>query len=246
MSRPLYRPLRALSRFVAALFMLAGAGALGLLGLACTNIPYRVYCWRGADPAGFGGAPDFIVVRGGGGVPSESGLMRAYYGAQAGRRYPSTPLILAVPYEGELEGSAAGKMRTELILRGIAPERIRMESAGRNTREQVIKIRDMLGSAGRTGAVLIVTSPNHMRRAVKTFGKAGFNRLAGLSTFGQDIELNLTYDARELGGRTNGVTLPAIEGNLFLRYQFWNNLGTGLRCLQELVALAYYRWKGWI
>ncbi len=223
--------------------------ALGLvfllsLILAFTPLPWRAYRWLASDPEDLGRPPQYIVILGGGGIPSESGLMRTYWGAGAARKHIHATVVVALPVDGELAGSATARMRDELMLRGVERDRILIEPQGRNTREQALNVGGMIGPDHRKAPVLIVTSPDHMKRALLTFRKAGFGRVAPLAAFSESVQAPLTYDTKELGGRD--IPMPNIGSMTSLKYRFWNNLGFQLRVARELTALGYYRLMGWI
>lgn len=218
-----------------------GLEALGLVALALavlcfSPVPWRLYRWLSTDrpPAG---NPAFIVVLGGGGIPSETGLMRTYEAAALARRFPGATLIVALPSEGEPEAGAPGLMKAELVMRGVEAGRILLEPRGRNTHEQALNAAEMIPGP-ETNRVLIVTSPEHVRRAAGAFRKAGFGAACGAPAFEETADYELNYDQE--AGEPDLGRLPV------LRYDFWNNLGYLDRSARELAALGYYRWMGWI
>jgi hypothetical protein len=83
-----------------------------------------------------------------------------------------------------------------------------------------------------------------MRRAILAFRKAGFQAVAGLPAFDNVHDFDLLFDDKELGGRNKFV--PEIGGNLQVRYQFWKHLEYEIIVAREMIALGYYRLKGWI
>jgi uncharacterized SAM-binding protein YcdF (DUF218 family) len=222
---------------IARLVLQAGGLAGLVVALLCfTPVPWRLYRWLSTGPAP-ARSPAFIVVLGGGGIPSETGLMRTYEAAGVARRFPKARLIVALPSEGDPETGATGRMKAELVLRGVAARRILLEPQGRNTREQALNAAGMIPGP-ETNAVLVVTSPEHLKRAVWSFRKAGLGNAAGAPAFEESADYELSYD-QQSGGPDLG-RLP------MLRYDFWNNLGYLERSARELAALAYYRWMGWI
>ncbi len=239
----MWRLARAMGRWMRRALTAVGALALAVASSCFTSLPWRVFNWLADDGRRLDGSPDCIVLFGGGGVPSESGLTRAFETARAAGDFPGAAVILALPYDTELAGSAAGRMRDELILRGVASERIRVEPRGRNTREQALNLARNMGLDPRRDRVLVVTSPEHMRRALMSMRKAGFAHAAGRASFSEAIETNVLYDPDELGGRK--AALP-YGGTLMVRYQFWNNLGYLAASAREFSALAYYALRGWI
>jgi len=92
-------------------------------------------------------------------------------------------------------------------------------------------------------SLLIVTSPEHLRRAVLTFKKAGFLKVDGVPAFEEAIESDLSFTGRRLGGRR---WVPDIGNNITLRYQFWTQLHYEVLILREVFALGYYKLQGWI
>jgi uncharacterized SAM-binding protein YcdF (DUF218 family) len=170
--------------------------------------------------------PAVIVVLGGGGIPSESGLLRCYHAATLARAHPDALCIVSLPAD-DPEAQSTGRMRDELVMRGVAPERILMEARARNTHEQAVAVREMLGDAGLEQPVWIVTSGAHMRRALLCFQRQGFSSVHGLT-------------ARVTGAEGD------IGPGAFWRYGVWSHLESQVEMLREWTALAYYWRRGWI
>jgi uncharacterized SAM-binding protein YcdF (DUF218 family) len=225
------------------LLAMTGVVFILLLSLAFTPWPWRAYAQLADTSSDFVGQPDYIVILGGGGIPSKSGLLRAYFGAEAARQNPDATVIISIPYEGDFKTSAAGKIQDELTMRGVDPDRIICESKGRNTREQALEISKIIDDRPADARMMIVTSPDHMKRAILTFRKAGFKQLASKNSFSEAIETDLKYHAEALGG----TSLPIDVGqNMTIRYVFWNNLFYEIDVAREWAALAYYKLMGWI
>lgn len=87
-------------------------------------------------------------------------------------------------------------------------------------------------------AVLIITSPEHMYRAVKSFQKAGFGEVGGEPAFGNDLSEQDIEDDEE-------ATDTRIK-NSNLRYNMWSYLQYEIMVVREYLAIAYYYVKGWI
>ena len=98
----------------------------------------------------------------------------------------------------------------------------------------------MLGAATNQPVLLIVTSPDHMRRSLKTFRKAGFTHVFGSSAYDVAVNADLRYDVDTLGLQ------GAVGQSLAVRYTFWNNLMIQARIVREFFALGYYKVNGWI
>lgn len=170
--------------------------------------------------------PKYIVVLGGGGIPSTTGLMRTYFGAEQSLAFPEATVIVALPTDVDPETSAVGRMRDELVMRGVPADSILMEAKGRNTHEQAERIKAMLGPEVVDDPVLLVTSGTHLRRSILSFNNAGFSRVSGRATHNTGTEA-------DLGGGT------------FLRYTLWTNLQLQIRVLREIIATAVYRIRDW-
>ncbi len=234
----LYRSLWRVARIVVPL---AGLLSMAVFATCFTSYPWRAYMWMARDNATLDRAPDYIVVLGGGGIPSESGLMRTYHGAEEARRFENARVIVALPEDKLTKTNATELMKGELVMRGVSPRRLLTEAAGRNTREQALNVAKMIDHDAQ---VLVVSSPYHMRRALGSFRKAGFTAVAGSAAFDSSVKSELHYKSSELGGRD--LPMPDIGGRMEIRYDFWNSLRYACEVLREACALAYYRLRGWI
>jgi uncharacterized SAM-binding protein YcdF (DUF218 family) len=221
------------------------AVALVPLLLAFTSVPGKMHRWLAATPFQLQEAPEFVVLLGGEGIPSSSGLLRAYYAAEQAREHAAAKIVVALPSDPADEDSDIVRTKRELVLRGVSPDRIWFEPKGRNTREQALKVADLAGDGYSRRRFLLVTSPHHMRRALLTFRKAGFSEVAGISAFDTAQPVELRYRSEDLGGRRIPVA-PDVGSSLFLRYGFWTNLRLEVRVASELMALVYYWIRGWI
>ncbi|HEY8240123.1 MAG TPA: YdcF family protein, partial [Kiritimatiellia bacterium] len=167
--------------------------------------------------------------------------MRSYQAAALAHQHPTALVFIAMPEEADEQASSTRRMFEELVLRGVPQARLMLEGKGRNTREQAVNIRTMLGPVTNQPALLIVTSPDHMKRSLLTFRKAGFTRAHGEAAYDVAVNADLRYDVDTFGLGTAGV-----GQSLVVRYQFWNNLMIEARVVREFFALAYYRMNGWI
>jgi len=222
------------------LCLLAGLLFILILASCFTAYPWKALTWLGRDPAPLKGEPDGIVLLSGGGIPSESGLMRCYEASALARRHKHAYVVVAMPEEADEETSSTKRMFDEFEMRGVPRARLKLEGRGRNTHEQAVNTFAMLGAATNQPVLLIVTSPDHMRRSLKTFRKAGFMNVHGASAYDVAVNADLRYDVDTLGLQN------AVGQNLTVRYQFWNNLMMEARIVREFFALGYYRLMGWI
>lgn len=211
---------RTLVNISAALFLLQIAMATPLLDGV-------VESWLKIADGGVMETPKYIVILGGGGIPSDTGLMRTYYGAKHSISFPDATVILALPTDDDPETSSVGRMKDELVLRGVPASSIQTETKGQNTHQQVERIRAMLGPGAIDDAIHIVTERSHLRRSVLCFRKAGFSRVFGIGTPNTGAEA-------DLGAGT------------FLRYTLWTNLQLQIRVLREMIATGMYKLRGWI
>jgi uncharacterized SAM-binding protein YcdF (DUF218 family) len=196
------------------------------VALATPALDWVVVRWVEHDNAGALEAPRYIVVLGGGGIPSSTGLMRTYYGARHSLSFPDATVIVSLRADEDPQTSDVGRMKRELVMRGVPASSILMETEALNTHEQAEGIRAILGTAALDKPVHIVTEPSHLRRAVLCFRKAGFSHVSGIGTF------NTGADA-DLGANT------------FLRYTLWSNLQFQIRVLREMIATGMYKLRGW-
>ncbi|MDP1623172.1 MAG: ElyC/SanA/YdcF family protein [Bacteroidales bacterium] len=243
-----------------------GCFAVVMIILAFTPAPFWMWYGMGVKTAGINRPPGYIILLGGGGMPSESSLMRSWYVAGAAGYFPHSKVIIALPGDTSDIHSAINLLKKELILRSVAPERIMFEDSGANTRSQALNIFKRISNieyrisnieqkkdsslATRHlslvtchSSLLLVTSPEHLFRAVLAFKKAGFLKVDGLPAFEQAIESDITFISGKLGGRK---FIPDIGNNITLRYQFWTQMNYELLVIREWAALGYYKLKGWI
>ena len=225
------------------LLSLGGLFLLVLI-LSFTSIPYWGYYWLGTSKTQITEKPDYIVLLGGGGMPSESNLMRAFFVFKAAIESPESRIVISIPGNPADTNSTARKVSAELIRKGIEPDRIRFEESGTNTRSQALQLQKFNSEKLQEKSLLLVTSPEHMRRAVLVFKKLGFERVNALPAFENALEADLIFQDDELGG--NKLPVPDIGNHISIRYQFWNHLKYEILIARELAALGYYKLRGWI
>jgi uncharacterized SAM-binding protein YcdF (DUF218 family) len=105
---------------------------------------------------------------------------------------------------------------------GVESDRILLESESRNTHDEAVIIKRMLAERGVTAFVL-VTSPLHMVRSMRTFEQQGMHPIASPS--------QLVPDRSPPRSRL----LPS---------EMW--LGVGDSAVYEWLAWGYYWWRGWL
>jgi uncharacterized SAM-binding protein YcdF (DUF218 family) len=224
-------------------------GSIWLLSivLAFSSLPFHAWYSHSLVKAGIHRPPDYIVVLGGGGMPSETGLMRTWYGALTAKYFNRSKVIIALPGNSNDSTSSIILMKKELVMRGIDKDRILLEDSGANTRAQAINIfkrfTNKLSIVNCQLSILIVTSPDHLTRAVLTFKKAGFMKVDGIPAFERAIESDITFNAKKIGGEK---WVPDVGENFSLRYGFWTQLRYEQLVLREYIAIGYYWMMGWI
>lgn len=224
------------------LFRALGWAAVVAVVAAFTSLPWKLYGWLGDSGAPLNKEPQYLVVMGGGGIPSESGLMRTYAAAEAAAKFPHARVVVAMPGMLTETNNSPIKMRDELVMRGVARSRIMFEDKGRHTHAQAVNCFSLFRAAEHQPSVVIVTSPEHLRRCLKSFLKAGFTNVSGAAVYDVPVEADLRFQTAELKGKH----VPDVGQSMMMRYQFWTNLELEARCLHECVALAYYKLLGWI
>ncbi|KAF0204486.1 MAG: hypothetical protein FD170_391 [Bacteroidetes bacterium] len=229
---------------VAKWFLAISGGAFIILCiLAFTTLPFHMYHKLATYSMPGKLPPKAIVMLSGAGIPSENGLIRAYFTATMATKYPDAIVIIAAPGDTSDTNSDPVRIAKELELRGVDPLRIFYEPDGKNTRGQALNLANKSGIDLKNAYIILVTSPEHITRAVKTFNRAGFSWVSGLPTFETSLSEDLTFVDEELKG--NKIA-PSIGGNLQFRYQFWNHLKYEILVIREYIALGFYKLKGWI
>jgi uncharacterized SAM-binding protein YcdF (DUF218 family) len=135
------------------------------------------------------------------------------------------PIVIASGGVTEHDGAAAPEsaaLQRALIDLGVTPDRIVLESASKNTRDEAVIIKKMLGARGITRFVL-VTSPLHMRRSMSTFEREGLHPIPGPSPLVPD---------------------RSVARVAWLPSDLWLSVGDSV--LYEWMARGYYWWQGWL
>jgi len=211
----------ALIRFIKISVLLAGIILIALMLSCFTTLPAKCYKSLKKGPDESVKTPEYIVVLGGGGIPSESGLMRTYTAAKLKDTYADATFIVCLPTDGDPEESSTALMKKELVMRGVDASRVLMETKGRNTYEESREVFLMIGDK----PVMIVSSDYHIKRSVMSFRKAGFS----------EVRSHHTRDGH----------IDADMGKFItFRYKFWHNLNKWVWVFREYSAIAVYKVLG--
>ncbi|MDR2083567.1 MAG: YdcF family protein [Bacteroidales bacterium] len=207
-----------------------------ILGL--TPAPFYMHYALGTDPNKSEEifVPEYIVMLGGGSMPSEDNLMRLYYTAEYANYY-RVPVIILHPEDS----ISQTRMAEELIMKGINADSILFFTEGTNTRAQILSLKNEYSQLT-SDNLLIITSPEHLTRTVKCFNKLDFTNVRGEAAFAAVINFNLSLEDQDLLGSRY---IPKVN-NTNIRYTFWNYLKLEITCYREYFALIYYKLKGWI
>lgn len=238
------KALKIFKRILRVCLLSFGIFFLVALFLSFTTLPYWGYYWLGTSKSEISGKPAYIILLGGGGMPSESSLMRAYFVHRAAVESPESRIVISIPGNPSDTLSTARLVAAELIRKGIAQERILYEQTATNTRSEALQLIRFNQDVLTNQPILLVTSPEHMRRSVLVFRKAGFTKVSALPTFENAIEADLFFDDDRLGGKK--TIIPDIGNHTSVRYQFWNHLKYEILIAREMAALSYYWLRGWI
>lgn len=233
---------RVLLKLVKGISILAGLLAIFMILISFTTLPYKGIYWLGTSSLKAELTPEYIIIMGGSAMPGKSGLIRSYYAAKVAEEFSGAEIIIALPGDIYDINSSIRLMQKELEIRNINPNRIILESEGKNTRYQALEIQKIIPM--QKSSVLIVTSPEHMRRSILAFEKIGFQNINGVPAFDAVHDFELIFNDEELGGKNR--FLPEIGNNTQIRYQFWKHLEYEIIFIREIVALGYYNLKGWI
>ena len=219
-------------------FLLIAGILLLLILLAFTPLPFYMHRALGTDPNASEETfiPDYVVMLGGAGMPSQSNLMRLFYTAEYAAAF-EIKVILIHPKDSVCQYF----MKRELKQKGIASDSIVLITEGSNTHSQLIALREQMPELQQKN-LLVVTAPEQLRRTIKCFNKSGFQQVRGRGAFEATVDFDLSLKDKKMEGNTN---LPHVE-NTNLRYTFWNYLKLEIDCFREYTALFYYKIKGWI
>ncbi len=203
--------------------------------LGFTDLPfwayYRLSCAGENKPI----QPTKIVFMGAEGMPSEKNLIRCFYTAEFARKFPKAKVILALPVlSGKNNGRYLLKIKEELMNKGVQPPRLEFETAGTNTYTQV---RNICKNITPSDSILVITSPENMKRTLMCFYKNNITHIEGFATFGADLNPKALL-------KTDGSV--DMVRSLKLRYNIWTQFQYEIIVSREYLAILYYKFKGWI
>ena len=209
--------------------------------LAFTPVPFHMHRYLGEDTvwerdtdSAF--SPDYVIMYGGGGMPSESNLLRLYYTAEFANALHK-PIVLVHPEDSVCQE----EMTRFLVNYGISADSIVYMTDGSNTRSQTVCLADTFPYL-KQKSLLVISAPEHLSRTLKRLRKCGFNQIRGIASFEHAVDFDLELNKEKLHGNNFVPNVKSIK----LRYTYWNYLELEIRCIREYIALAYYWLKDWI
>lgn len=214
-----------------------GVFSIFFIVLSFTDIPYKAYYSLASVEDQLEERPNYIVIMGGDGMPSPSGLMRTYYGVQSAKDFPAAKIILALPFNQYDSTRQLDLMKKEFIKNDIDSSRIVYEPNGFSTRSQAIEIKENL--ADTSSSLLIVSSPEHMFRCIAVFKKIGFKKV------GSNPSFEVPSDEDQLKKEDEKLKEKSIKF-LSLRYNMWSYMQYEIIVIREYLAISYYWFKGWV
>lgn len=228
--------MKRLAKTIKALFFTLGILFFLMIVLAFTSAPFWAHYRLGQNPNEEIQLthPQYIVMFGGAGMPSEDNLIRLYHTAALARHF-EVPVLLVHP-----EDSLCQAEMTRLLRQGGIDSILYM-TEGANTRSQALELIAQYPELTEK-QLIVVTSPEHVRRTIKCLNKVGFPNVIGKAAYPATVDFDLSLKKQKLGGNE---AIPSVE-SVKMRYTFFNYLKLEITCLREYCALAYYKIKGWI
>ena len=228
--------MKRLTKSIIITFFVFGILFFTMLVLAFTSAPFYMHYRLGQDPNDDVEVsnPQMVMMFGGAGMPSEDNLMRLYHTAALARHF-DVPVLLVHP-----EDSLCQAEMTRLLRQGGIDSILYM-TEGANTRSQAVELMNAYPELSEK-ELIVVTSPEHVRRTVKCLNKVGFRNTIGKAAYPATVDFDLSLKKQQLGGNE---AIPSVE-SVKMRYTFFNYLKLEITCLREYCALAYYKIKGWI
>lgn len=228
--------MKRLAKTIKTLFFTLGILFFLMIMLAFTSAPFWAHYRLGQNPNEEIQLthPQYVVMFGGAGMPSEDNLMRLYHTAALARHF-EVPVLLVHP-----EDSLCQAEMTRLLCQGGIDSILYM-TEGANTRSQALELIAQYPELAED-QLIVVTSPEHVRRTIKCLNKVGFQNVIGKAAYPATVDFDLSLKKQKLGGNE---AIPSVE-SVKMRYTFFNYLKLEITCLREYCALAYYKIKGWI
>lgn len=188
-----------------------------------------------ASKAAAAGADTIVVLSGGGNsygapglqiqTPSSATAMRTLEAIRV-YRLLGEPLVILSGGIGDPQVTLAPEsdvMQREMLRAGVPVARLVMETRSQNTRDEAVEVARMLAERG-IGRFVLVTSAQHMRRALATFRAVGLDPVPAATAAPDDDQTHARWQL-----------LPSSSA-----------LRASQSAMREVLATAYYWWRGWL
>jgi len=217
------------------LFTFLGVLFLLLILLGFTEQPFWAYYRLGTSSEIKNIHPDKIILMGADGMPSKKNLIRCYYTSEYANKYPQAKVIIALPQssKGDINSHLA-KIVEELVNKGIDSARLEFETEGINTYTQV---KNICKNITIEDSILVITSPEHMKRTLMCFYANNITDIEGISSFESDLSPQLLTEKKD--------SVDMVE-SLSIRYNIWTQYNYEIIVFREYLAITYYKIKGFI
>ena len=96
-------------------FIAAGVFFIAAVIIAFTTLPFWGIHWLGTSKSEISSKPATLILLGGGGMPSESNLIRGWYAVQAARSFTEARVLISMPGDTTDSQSTPRLMKEELI-----------------------------------------------------------------------------------------------------------------------------------
>lgn len=169
-------------------------------------------------------------------VELNSAADRILYASWLYHQGVATKLLLSggyIPWLGEKEGSYAENMASILVRLGVPESAILLETQSLNTYENALYCKEIL-AANDINQIVLVTSAQHMPRALASFEKQG------LEVIPAPTDYAITQ------ANVDQLWEPSFTSQVFNLLPSAGNLSATTTALKEYIGIVIYKFRGWI
>ena len=192
--------MKRLTKSIIITFFVFGILFFTMLVLAFTSAPFYLHFNLGQNPNDDVEVsnPQLVMMFGGAGMPSEDNLMRLYHTAALARHF-DVPVLLVHP-----EDSLCQAEMTRILRQGGIDSILYM-TEGANTRSQAVELMNAYPELSEK-ELIVVTSPEHVRRTVKCLNKVGFRNTIGKAAYPATVDFDLSLRKASRCGTPSSIT----------------------------------------